>query len=103
MPDAADASPDPSAALPPDVDAVLAARCRKCHSDPPINFAPFPLVTWQNTQVAAPGHRAAPVYEIMEMRLHDATFPMPPPGNPITDADRSVLDAWIAQGAPAKR
>lgn len=101
--DASLADAGPGAALPSDVDAVLAARCRKCHSDPPRNFAPFPLVTWQDTHAPAPAHDAQAVYEVIAERIHDPGFPMPPAGNPMTDADRKVLDDWIAQGAPPAR
>lgn len=85
--------------LPAAVDAVLAARCRKCHSDPPREFVPFALVSWDDTQARAPGHDGARIYEVIAVRIHDASFPMPPSGNPMTDADRDVLDDWIAQGA----
>lgn len=85
--------------LPADVDAVLEARCRKCHSDPPQNFAPFPLVTWQDTQAFAPAYDDVRIFELIALRIHDESFPMPPAGNPMSDADRAVLDAWIAAGA----
>src|SRR4051812_22032946 len=55
----------PTAPLPDAVDAVLAARCRKCHSDPPQHDAPFPLVTWQNTHAEYALHPNEPIYELM--------------------------------------
>ena len=92
-----------TAELPANVDAVLQLRCRICHSDPPQNDAPFPLVTWQNTHAPAPTHEGSRIYEIIAIRIHDPNFPMPPKGNPLTDADRRVLDDWIDAGAPPAR
>jgi uncharacterized membrane protein len=89
------------AKLPADVDAVLASRCRKCHSDPPQHDAPFPLLTWANTHERYANDGNKPIYQLMGVRIHDESFPMPPEGNPMTDADRAVLDKWIAKGAPS--
>lgn len=89
-----------SGELPSDVDAVLEHRCRECHQDPPRNMAPFPLVTYENTQVRPPGYPAGTkIYDIMQLRIHDPEFPMPPDGRELTDADRKVLDDWFESGA----
>src|SRR3954452_6773503 len=101
--DPATSEPDagPAAeALPADVIDVLDRRCHACHTNPTKNFAPFPLVTWQDAQAQAPGYAAdTPIYEVMQMRIHDEGFPMPPDGRELTDADRAVLDTWIDHGA----
>jgi uncharacterized membrane protein len=94
------ATSQPARELPDDVDAVLEARCRECHTRPTRNFAPFPLETWEDTQDQAPGYdEGVPIYEVMQMRIHDESFPMPPGDREMTDADRKVIDDWIAAGA----
>lgn len=90
--------------LPPAVDAVLEQRCRRCHADPPREFAPMPLVTWDDLHAPSPGSPDEPVYEVMARRIVDGDFPMPPVRAPeaesFTDDERAVLLEWIAAGAP---
>lgn len=89
-------------ALPADVDAVLAGKCRTCHSDPPEMYAPMPLLTWQHVQAPAPARNdGSAVYERIAVRIHDDKFPMPPTTQPqLTDDERALLDAWLEQCAP---
>ena len=42
--------PDASAGLPCEVFTILADNCHSCHTDPPANGAPFPLLTYEDTQ-----------------------------------------------------
>jgi uncharacterized membrane protein len=89
-------------ALPAEVNAVLDAKCHACHSDPPRNYAPMPITTWEQVQDFAPTHTDGPaIYELIGKRIHDDKFPMPPIRQPqLTDEERATLDAWIAQCAP---
>lgn len=90
-----------NAPLPSAVDSVFASRCRKCHGTPQHMGAPFPLLTWQNTQMLVPNNpRHLHVYEAMKLRINDPNFPMPPDGNPFTASDRKVLNDWLDAGAP---
>ena len=60
------------------------------------------LVTAADFQAAPPSGTAAHVYQAGAMRIHDATKPMPPKGQPmLTSAELSTLDKWFAAGAPA--
>jgi hypothetical protein len=40
----------PNSELPADVDEVLARKCRRCHTVPTRNGAPFTLFTWSEIQ-----------------------------------------------------
>lgn len=42
--------PDASAGLPCDVFTILVDNCQSCHNAPPANGAPFPLLTYDDTQ-----------------------------------------------------
>lgn len=95
---------DETRPLPADVDAVLESRCRRCHADPPANFAPMPLISWNDLHAASPGDPDSPVFVRVGVRIHSADFPMPPQRTDelaaFTDAEREILDLWIAAGAP---
>jgi hypothetical protein len=94
--------------LPCDVDQVVVERCQSCHSDPPVNGAPMPLVTWDDFQAATPSDSTATetavgfkVYQAVEERIHDTKSPMPQPPNPLLDsADLATMDAWLNGGTP---
>ncbi len=91
----------PSAGLPCDVDQILEASCRSCHSASPKFGAPMPLVTHADLHAPLKSDPSKQVYEQISARIHDAQSPMPPPPNPaVSDADAAVLDAWIAGGGP---
>jgi cytochrome c551/c552 len=93
--------------LPCDVDAVLARNCGSCHSNPPQYAAPMPLVTYADLHAVAPADpdtmgTNVPVYQAVEQRIHDVAKPMPqPPNAPLSAADATVIDNWVAAGAPA--
>jgi len=78
---------------------VVLSRCSMCHMDGPlwpgVNAAP------KNVLLDSPEaiQRHAHLIEINAVRSHAM-----PPGNvtQITDAERGVLAAWIAAGAPSK-
>jgi gluconolactonase len=80
-----------------DVEPILRASCQTCHSSPPQNQAPMPLVTYADTQAASRSGR--PVFEVMGRRIDDALSPMPPAGA-LDAASRRILRAWAATGAP---
>jgi cytochrome c551/c552 len=90
------------AALPCDVDAVLARSCRQCHGAPPSFGAPMPLLTLADLHADAKGAPGKKIYEQVGVRVHDEAAPMPqPPNARLSPADLAALDTWIAAGAPA--
>jgi hypothetical protein len=79
--------------LPCDVDTVLAANCRGCHSSPPQHGAPMSLGTHDAVRAVAPK---------IAVRIANDADPMPPaPNARLSEADRATLTRWIDAGAPA--
>jgi hypothetical protein len=89
--------------FPCDVQAVLEAKCHRCHTEPPENGAPFALLTWENTRVV---YLDQPIYQRM-LRAVTTEFmplqalPLEPPVEPLTEDEKSILVNWLeAGGAP---
>lgn len=40
--------PDPQAQFPCEIEKILKNRCQRCHNDPTVNGAPFPLLVWND-------------------------------------------------------
>ena len=78
-------------------DKVLKHVCQFCHTNPPQHDAPFPLVTYANTQAEMDGK---PIWFWMEKYVSEEIMPLPPVE--ITDDDRTTLLAWLHAGAPAR-
>lgn len=88
-----------------DVAPVLESYCWRCHSDPPANFAPFPLTTWEKTQENHPGGSGKPIWQHMETMVSQdlmppTTFPLEPPVEPLPEAEKAKLLEWLRAGAP---
>jgi hypothetical protein len=92
------------------VTAVLQANCQSCHQNPPINGAPMPLMTWEDTQATViadpdgiPATSASEkVFQMMETRISSTSNPMPPTGHNLLDAaDIATITNWVNAGAPA--
>ena len=71
--------------------------CQQCHAAPPRNSAPFPLVTYADTQVVASGK---PLWSYMIVALQNGVMPLPPVQ--IAPADRDTLIRWLDAGAPPR-
>ena len=84
-------------AVPCDADRVLQSVCQQCHSNPTQNSAPFPLVTYADTQTVSNGQ---PVWQYMRTVVASGAMPLPPVQ--ITAADRDTLTRWLNSGAPAR-
>jgi hypothetical protein len=87
--------------LPCDVDAVLAANCRTCHSATPQFGAPMPLVTHADLTAPAKSDPSRKVYELVLERTASDAAPMPPPPNErLAASERDKLVAWVEAGTP---
>lgn len=87
--------------LPCEIDAILSASCRSCHSDPP-NGAPFSLVSLADLSAPALSDPSRSVAEVALERMQSADNPMPPaPGTPVDAASIDVFEQWVGDGLPA--
>jgi hypothetical protein len=83
--------------------AVLEQACERCHTEPPANGAPFPLVSYEDTQ--APYYSSGKqIWEVMRSVVRSGFMPMRPaalmpPVEPLTCEQKSTLLGWLDQGA----
>jgi hypothetical protein len=104
----ADANPDaeaiPDAEAPTawcSVQAILAAKCQRCHGSPATHGAPFPLVDYADTQALDRKGRAR--FERIAVAVEQGTMPaeyikLKPPVEPLQDEERMIVLSWCAQG-----
>jgi uncharacterized membrane protein len=88
--------PIEAAYFPCDVERIMQNVCQQCHSDPPVNGAPFPLVRYQDTQKMILDQ---PVTSAMLTDVEGRLMPRAPVV--MSDLDRAALVTWLRNGAPA--
>jgi hypothetical protein len=82
---------------------VLESVCQRCHTDPPANNAPFPLVSYEDTQ--APYYTTdLQIWEVMQTAVSSGFMPLRPaalmpPVEALTCKEKSTLLGWLDQGA----
>lgn len=81
--------------IPCDPKRVLVAVCQQCHTTPARNMAPFPLLTYADTQVVISNK---PIWGYMQSALMRGIMPLPPVQ--LSPADKATLLGWLAAGAP---
>jgi hypothetical protein len=81
------------------VAAVLADKCQTCHQSPPKNHAPFPLLTYAETQGADPlsPYTGLPIWQVMHTVIQPKGVPHMPFGNApqLTSSEMTTLDGWL--------
>lgn len=77
--------------------AVLKNVCQHCHTNPLQHGAPFPFVTYSDTQAELDGH---PLWYWMERVVSQDIMPLPPVE--IGDDEKATLLAWLRAGAPPR-
>ena len=90
-----------------DARAVVAAKCTRCHADPPVNGAPFSLVTYEDMLAPSPSSKNAERTRADRMLAAVESGFMPfvslrvePPVEPLTCEEKATLLAWLRDGAP---
>lgn len=81
---------------------VLEAKCQRCHVGTGLNGAPFPLVTYDDTQVidAAGDPRWKRMQAMVEMDAMPPDFvKLDPPAEKLTASEKELLLSWFEQGA----
>jgi uncharacterized membrane protein len=89
-----------------DVAPILAAKCERCHANPPDHGAPFPLTSYVDTQEPSPLPDEPNRIRAEDMRKAVETNYMPfmgisldPPVSPLTCQERATLLDWLGKGA----
>lgn len=93
-----------SPAFPCEIEAIIAAKCQRCHQDPPQNGAPFPLLTWQDTQEE---YLLSPIWKRMYNAVNTGfmpfvALPLDPPVEPLTPQEKDTLLAWLECALPVE-
>ena len=91
--------------IPCDVFKVIHGTCNRCHVDPPLIGAPFPLLTYEDTQMKYDTQG-----KLRYQRMHEVIQPDGAPHMPfqstkivvpeLTAAEFATLDAWLACPTP---
>lgn len=84
--------------IPCEVFAVIHAQCNPCHTNPTQNGAPFPLLTYADTQ--EPYGEGRLVYQQMLDQIQPGASPRMPLGGELSDAELKTLGDWLAACAP---
>ena len=82
-------------ALPCDVEKVIVDKCQRCHTEPQKSGAPFPLLTYENTQALYVGDA---IFLAMEHQVRLGTMPLNPPK--LTPDEKQTMLAWLCSCAP---
>ncbi len=91
--------------IPCEVFKVIHGVCNRCHVDPPLAGAPFPLLTYEDTQMPYDTHGKLR-YERMKEVIQPGSSPHMPFAStviivaPLTDAQFATLDAWLTCPTP---
>ena len=80
---------------------VLEAKCQRCHGDPPDHGAPFPLVTYQDTQVV--NRKGEARFTAIAAAVADGFMPpgfitLEPAVEPLTALEQELLMGWCSAG-----
>jgi hypothetical protein len=95
------AEPPATGDFPCEVFAIIHDKCNPCHTDPPKNGAPFPILTYEDTQLPF-GTKGKKRYERMAEVIAPASgpfMPLQPNGEgvtPLSEAELGLLSAWLA-------
>ena len=86
-----------------EVRAVLEAKCQRCHVGAGLHGAPFPLVTYDDTQVYLASLEKRR-WELMENMVEQDLMPpedprLDPPPAKLTAGEKDVLTTWFTEGA----
>lgn len=78
--------------FPCDVFTVLQTNCHSCHQAPPVNGAPYSLLTYEDTRELN-GMTTTPRWQRMGAVVESGFMPL---GKTITATDKQILLDWVA-------
>lgn len=86
--------------------AIINCVCQQCHQSPPLNGAPIPLMTYEDTQAPFPlATSSRRVWQTMQSVVASDFMPytgnakVMPPVQPLTPEQKSTLLTWLMEGA----
>lgn len=84
--------------FPCDVQVIMEDNCQRCHTDPPVNGAPFPLDSYEDSQQL---YNGTAIWARMHFQVVNDLMPQAPP---LLDTleKRHLLDDWACQCAPPR-
>lgn len=87
------------------VSEVLEAKCQRCHVDAGLHGAPFPLVSFDDTQVVEKSGDSRR-WERMQLMVDQGFMPpedprLDPPPAKLTSDEKTTLMTWFGEGARA--
>lgn len=98
-------SPDSATLTYCDVAPILASKCQRCHTDPPEHGAPFPLLTYADTQEPSPlpdepgRTRASDMFHAVESDyMPYKGVDLEPPVSQLTCQEKTTLLDWLGKG-----
>lgn len=91
--------------IPCEVFKVIHGVCNHCHVDPPLAGAPWPLLTYEDTQMPYDTHGTLRYQRMKEVIQPSGSPHMPFASTviivpPLTDAQFATLDAWLTCPTP---
>jgi hypothetical protein len=89
--------PPATGVFPADVATVLGDKCQTCHKSPPINHAPFSLLTYADTLKPDSLCGNVPIWQAMHYVIQPNSVPHMPFGNApqLTSSEFTTLDGWL--------
>lgn len=81
--------------FPCEIETIIQDKCQRCHQDPPLKGAPFPLLTYENTQA---DYVKKHIYERMAKAIETNFMPLTPPK--LDAAEKETMLAWLCACAP---
>jgi uncharacterized membrane protein len=86
--------------FPCNVEKAMKAKCHTCHTDPPMNGAPFSLLEYADTQ--ADYGQGLKIWEVMKRAIESDFMPLAcSPTGPLTPEEKTTMLTWLGDGAPA--
>jgi hypothetical protein len=85
---------------------LIERRCHRCHGAPTALGAPFPLVSYADTQRDYPSGSGRYIFERMDHVIRyrvmpPVSLPLDPPVLPLEQAEADLLLVWLEEGALA--
>jgi hypothetical protein len=84
--------------VPCDVFEVIHRECHRCHTDPLVMGAPFPLLTYEDIQ--EPFNDKIRRFQRMNQVIRPNGVPRMPLGGMLNDQDLKILGDWLTMCAP---